>query len=208
MVLPVRTLVADPPWRFRDRLPGPGRGAAKKYSCMDLDDIKAYLDEPLELPRYGRVTVREILADDAVLFMWRVSAMKQAALDVVEAWGFPAPEQEVVWVKVTKGAARRLAGDRKAVPAEGGLRMVMGHFLRSCHETAEVSRRGRRKAAPRDKGVLDTILAPIGEHSEKPDAFYELVERVADGPYLELFARRRRYGWVQHGLELEGEATG
>ena len=36
-------------------------------------------------------------------------------------------------------------------------------------------------------------------HSQKPDQFYALIERLYDGPYLELFARRARAGWTSFG---------
>ena len=36
-------------------------------------------------------------------------------------------------------------------------------------------------------------------HSQKPDEFYEIIERLYDGPYLELFARRPRAGWTSFG---------
>lgn len=32
-------------------------------------------------------------------------------------------------------------------------------------------------------------------HSKKPDFFYELIESVSPGNYLELFARNERKGW-------------
>lgn len=40
---------------------------------------------------------------------------------------------------------------------------------------------------------------PRGEHSQKPDAFLDLVERHPPGPYVELFARRARFGWDYAG---------
>lgn len=36
---------------------------------------------------------------------------------------------------------------------------------------------------------------PRGEHSAKPEAFLDYVEQVSPGPYVELFARRARFGW-------------
>lgn len=33
---PYKLLIADPPWPFDDRLPGPGRGAEKHYSTLSL----------------------------------------------------------------------------------------------------------------------------------------------------------------------------
>ncbi len=40
-------------------------------------------------------------------------------------------------------------------------------------------------------------------HSEKPDAAYDLIERVSHSPRLELFARRRRDGWEVSGDEID-----
>jgi N6-adenosine-specific RNA methylase IME4 len=41
-----------------------------------------------------------------------------------------------------------------------------------------------------------------GKHSVKPDAFQEMIETVSPGPYLELFARRKRDGWEAWGNEV------
>lgn len=43
-----------------------------------------------------------------------------------------------------------------------------------------------------------------GRHSQKPEAFQDLVESVSPGPYLELFARRRRLGWDAAGFDVDG----
>lgn len=48
---------------------------------------------------------------------------------------------------------------------------------------------------------------PRGKHSEKPEAFLDLVEQVSPGPYLELFARRNRLGWDTYGDECLPTAT-
>ncbi len=42
---------------------------------------------------------------------------------------------------------------------------------------------------------------PRGRHSQKPEAFQDLVETVSPGPYLEMFARRQRLGWDTWGNE-------
>ena len=44
------------------------------------------------------------------------------------------------------------------------------------------------------------------EHSRKPDQMHEDLERLFDGPYLELFARRTRPGWDVWGDEV-GDAA-
>lgn len=135
------------------------------------------------------------LADDAVLFMWRVAAMQQDALDVVRMWGFR-PVTEFVWLKKT-ATGRRWFG--------------MGHTLRAEHEVCIVAVKGRpRVKNHRTRTTLVTdvdaagMSAPVGRHSAKPEGFYDIVEGLYEGPYCELFARRQRPGWTCCGLESGG----
>jgi N6-adenosine-specific RNA methylase IME4 len=46
------------------------------------------------------------------------------------------------------------------------------------------------------------IQAKIGEHSEKPEAFAEMIEEMFPNvPAVELFARGQRLGWDAWGTE-------
>jgi N6-adenosine-specific RNA methylase IME4 len=165
-----RVLVADPPWKFGDSLPGAGRGAVKHYACMSVEQICSFDLPPLE--------------NDAFLFLWRVASMPEEALRVVRAWGF-VPKSEIVWRKLT---------------VNGKVHFGMGRTVRAAHETCIVATRGRPQ--PKARNVRSIFDAPVGRHSAKPDAFYDLVEELADGPYAELFARRHRAGWRCFGNEL------
>ena len=54
--------------------------------------------------------------------------------------------------------------------------------------------------------VPTAFLAPVGEHSEKPEEFFAIADRLGDalgGNRLELFARNRREGWESWGSEFE-----
>jgi N6-adenosine-specific RNA methylase IME4 len=124
------------------------------------------------------------IADDAHLFMWRVSAMQQEALDLVKAWGFTV-KSEIVWKKLTSTGKRHFG---------------MGRQVRLEHEVALICTRGRPKVQSRS--VRSVFEAPVGRHSAKPEAFYDLVEQLCAGPYVELFARRQRPGWSCFGNEL------
>ena len=44
-----------------------------------------------------------------------------------------------------------------------------------------------------------------GQHSAKPDEFYRLVEQMSPEPRLDIFARKRRYGWDCYGDEVPNE---
>ena len=176
---PVHVIVADPPWKFGDSLPGKTRGAAKQYSVLPLKEIETFLAE--------RPAIR--IADDALLFLWRVSAMVPEAYAVARAWGFE-PKAEIVWRKLERS---------------GVVHFGMGRTVRNSHESCLIARRG--KAIVRDHSVRSIFDAPIGAHSEKPEAFFRMVERLAPGPYLELFARRARPGWTCLGDELGAAAA-
>ncbi len=173
-VSPARVLAADPPWKFGDQLPGPGRGADKHYPTMTIDEIKAF-----PLPR---------MQADSLLFLWRVSAMVEEAYEVVRAWGFE-PKSEIVWLKQTD-----------PVDARSRRHFGMGHTVRLEHESCIIATRGSPKI--QDHSIRSTFMAPIGRHSAKPDLFYEIVQRLSFGPHVELFARTPRPGWRQYGHDM------
>jgi N6-adenosine-specific RNA methylase IME4 len=50
--------------------------------------------------------------------------------------------------------------------------------------------------------VRNLIVAPVREHSRKPDEIYQHIEQLWNGPYVELFARHRREGWQSWGDQL------
>ncbi len=174
---PFRVLCADPPWPFKDRLPGANRGAAKNYQLLSIEDLVRFPLPPM--------------ADDSVFFLWRVASMQQEALDVARYWGFKT-KAEVVWLKKTEHGQRWFG---------------MGRTVRAEHETCLIATRGRptpTSNAVRSTFVTDFagLSAKAGRHSEKPDEFYRIVETLYGGPYCELFARKRRAGWTCMGNEL------
>lgn len=191
---PARVVVADPPWLFSDGLPGRARGAAKNYRCLALGALTTFPLPPI--------------APDAFLFLWYVTSMTDEARAVCRAWGFEPTGGELVWVKTTGGG--KLVVDpldtRRPPPtALGGhatkLHFGMGRTVRNADERCLIARRGSIAVASRS--VRSVFFAPRGRHSEKPERFYALVEQLAGGgPYVELFARKRRAGWRAFGDEL------
>jgi N6-adenosine-specific RNA methylase IME4/ParB-like chromosome segregation protein Spo0J len=160
---PFELIYADPPWQ-----PGNPDGPyapESHYPTMPLEEIKA-----LQVPA----------AEDAVLFLWTVSALLPQALAVIESWGFDY-KTNLVWTKKWIGP---------------------GVWLRNRHELLLLARRGVYPP-PEPEDRVDSVLeAPRGRHSEKPERLYELLERMyPHASKLELFARRRRPGWAAWGNE-------
>ena len=50
--------------------------------------------------------------------------------------------------------------------------------------------------------VHQVVMAPVGEHSEKPEEVRRLIERLFPGPYLELYGRKPAPGWTVWGNEI------
>jgi N6-adenosine-specific RNA methylase IME4 len=169
-------LVADPPWKFGDALPGPMRGADKHYPTLTVADLMRF-----PLP---------ILADDAHLFLWRVASMQQEALDIGKAWGF-ALKSEIVWAKRTMRGKRWFG---------------MGRRVRMEHETCLIFTRGRPAVLDHSIRSVFEAVVPDNRHSAKPDEFFAIVERLCGKArprtHVELFARRVRRGWSTFGNEL------
>ena len=88
----------------------------------------------------------------------------------------------------------------KLNPDGEGLHWGGGYGTRANPEPCLLAKRG--KPLRLDGGVHSVIMAPVGEHSEKPDEAYVRIERLYGGPRLELFARKPREGWMTWGDEL------
>ena len=178
-------ILADPPWRFANWSDkGEDRNASAHYSCMTLEDLKA-------LP------VDFAAADDSVLFLWATDPLLPAALELIRAWGFTYKTVAFTWAKENTKS--------------GGWFTGLGYWTRANPEMCLLATRGAPKPKARD--VRQLIVAPRREHSRKPDQQYERIERLVDGPYLELFARQHRTGWDALGDETgkfsqhEGEVS-
>lgn len=174
-----RVVLADPPWRFElHSAKGEAKSAQAQYPCMG----------PAELAGFARELGLDFLcAPDSVLVMWATFPMLPDAIDLIGQWGFR---------YVTGGCWGKTT-------STGKIAFGTGYVLRSAAEPFLIAARGSARVAVHDERNL--ILAEALEHSRKPDAVYPKIERLwPGGPYLELFARRRRAGWDAYGNELGG----
>lgn len=128
--------------------------------------------------------VQDIAHNDAVLFLWTTNQHMRDAFDVVVAWGFV---QKAIgtWVKPKIG---------------------LGHYLRNQTEHFLLCVRGNPTITLTYQS--NVIMAPVREHSRKPDEFYALVESLCPGSKVELFAREPREGWARWGAETEKFTAG
>lgn len=173
-------ILADPAWSFLTYSGEsvPQRAEKQHYEVMSLEDLKA-------------MPVADLAAKDCVLIMWVIGSHLDQAIELGRHWGFTYKTDLFTWVKVGKN-------DPKVRP------ISLGKWSRKQTEQALIFSRGKPKRL--DAGVRQlfetdehVIFAPKREHSRKPDEQYDRIERLTAGPYIELFARHHRPGWMAWG---------
>jgi N6-adenosine-specific RNA methylase IME4 len=171
-------IYADPPWNFKNfSEKGTGRNAVAHYNCVDFAQLAA-------------IKPQRWAAKDCVLFLWATDPLLPKALELIEAWGFTYKTVGFYWAKTNKRA------DLNAMsPAD--FFTGLGYWTRANVEQCLLATRGSPPRMAKD--VKRLVIEPRREHSRKPDQIYSRIERLARGPYLELFARQSRRGWDRWG---------
>jgi N6-adenosine-specific RNA methylase IME4 len=169
-------MMIDPPWRFMTRsAKGEGRSASNHYRTYGIENI-------LPLP------VGELAAENCLIGLWIMDWDEnyRMALALLEAWGFQHKTTLFTWVKLN--------------PSGEGYHMGQGYWTRANPETCLLATRGKPKRLNAD--VRQLIVSPLQEHSQKPDDAYTGMERLVEGPYLELYGRQARQNWTVWGDEI------
>ena len=185
-----RTIVIDPPWRY---LVGE-RTEREAYQRADGSPSRR-VGSPVADGQYPTMTHAEIAAlpigdyadDQAHLYLWVTNPRLffdkagngPTPAEMMRGWGFDYTTM-LTWQKLGPPG--------------------LGWYFRGNTEHVLFGVKGKLGIASNLR-ESNHFAAAKGRHSAKPDRFYELVERVSPGPYLELFARRRRYGWDVWGNE-------
>ena len=184
-----KCILADPPWDYGDRKKYGkefdykkrqykktifGGGADDNYNLMSTEDI-------CSLP------VKEITDENSVLFLWSTFPKLVESFKVIESWGFSYKTLGFNWVKLNKDKTPFLG---------------VGYYTRSNSEVCLFATKGTNK--PKTHSISSILFTHrFRQHSRKPDIVYLLIERLFDGPYLELFSRRQKEGWDVWGNQIE-----
>ena len=169
-----RTIVADPPWQYRDGLvfksyrPKPA-GASVNYKTMSLAEIKKL-----------SFFIEEISEKNCVLFLWATIPLLPEAIEVMFSWGFKY-KTAIVWRKI--------------------MSLGLGSWFRGQVEICLVGIKGKVKAFHCQKANF--IESKVRKHSQKPEEFFELIKEIAPRPAIELFAREKRENYDSWGDEIK-----
>jgi N6-adenosine-specific RNA methylase IME4 len=127
--------------------------------------------------------VGRLAAENAHLWLWVTNADWREQITVIEAWGF-SYRSCLTWIKPY---------------------FRLGGYLRNQTEHLLLGVKGKAPIQFRSQGSW--FYAPSQEHSHKPEEQYAIIERCSRGPYLELFARRKRLGWDVWGNEVTSDVA-
>ena len=177
---PYSTIVADPPWRYKSD--GRMVTSANKPSTNPSPNARYSTSTSIEL---ASLPVAGLAATNAHLYCWTTNPILPEAFALVEAWGFQ---------YVTLLTWRKLGT------------LGMGYYFRGDTEHVLFAVKGKLPIPPADR-KRNWFEARKTGHSIKPPSFFDLVESVSPGPYVELFARQPRLGWDAWGHGYESQAS-
>lgn len=141
---------------------------------------KKHLAYPtMPISRICTLPVYNFADDDCTLFLWTTNALIPEALGVLVHWKFHY-KMLFTWCK------------------NNG----MGGHPRNATEHMLIATRGEPFSDRHAPATLNWLAHPRLRHSEKPEAFREIIERVSPGPRIELFARKETAGWDVWGNEV------
>lgn len=173
------TVVVDPPWAYADGFNGFGDRRELPYPSMTVTEI-------------ATLPIARLVQREGYIFLWTTNRYLPDAADLVRGWGF-SYRQTLTW---DKGVGSGGLGGMFATTSEF---VVVAQNIRP----GTNAHGSRTKRLRHEESVLRFPRQP--RHSQKPEAFYDLVEQVAPGPYLDMFARRQRLGWDVWGNEVDSD---
>ena len=166
-----KVIVVDPPWHVK-KLTHKARP-----NQVNMDYKTMTLEEIKALP------ISFLADENSWLFLWTTQRYLYLAPDIVKQWGF-----NILLTMVWEKTYGRSAG----MPLFG---------FRWNAEFILVGYKNKPPLWPKRKLIPAVFNAPNIKHSQKPDVFYEMIEKLGE-PRVDIFARKQREGWDVWGDEV------
>lgn len=174
---PYDVIITDPPWLYYGSTHNMG-DAAKEYDLMPDKDILNFVYP---------------LAPSGVLFMWATCPRLDFAVDYIRHLGLHYRGVAFVWVKTRQDGA--------PIGAQGVRPSIVKPLTELVLAASPVAK-GRPRPLS-SESVVQTVFAPRGKHSEKPETVQDRIEQMyPTDRKAEYFARRHRIGWDCYGNEI------
>ena len=176
-----------------------GRDVTARSSLISRGITKVFPWLAGPSPPYATMTYEEILAfdvgqwaeDGCHLYLWTTNNFMTRSMELMAKW------------KAKWGFAYKtiLTWDKKTKTDTGKTKMGMGSYFRNCTEHMLFAVRGELKTI--SDSIPTLFEAPVGEHSEKPEAAYNIIRTASYPPYGEVFQRKARPDFTNVFSEMQ-----
>ena len=168
-----KIIYADPPWQYSNTFTR--ANAESNYPTMNINNICN-----LEIEGF---LIKEIIEENAILFLWTTGPFLQESFKIIEAWGFKYKTLGFGWTKLNQ---------------DKSLFMGLGNYTRSNFEICLIGTKGNLKIE--DHNVKNVIISKRLLHSEKPQIIRDLIDKMfPTGNRIELFARKKAISYKLFG---------
>ena len=141
--------------------------ASPGYATMSHEQLLAMADQ-----------VKAWSEENSHLYLWTTNNFMTRAAELVASYGFQ-HRAVLTWRKMTKSGKEWFG---------------LGSYFRNSTEHVLFATKGKLRTRRDDiRSIFEGI---VGEHSEKPEAFYEIVRKASYGPYGEIFQREPRPDFI------------
>ena len=176
---PYDVILMDPPWNYTSD-PKRWASAAKHYTLVPTHTL-------------ALLPIPSLLNTPGIVFCWTTSLFLRDALQLCDNWGLHYRGIQFVWVKTSKVTGEPI-----------GARGIKPSIVKPLTEVvlAFSNRKSGRPLPLSNESIRQTVLAPVREHSRKPDAVhYRLELMYPTARKLEMFSREPKPEWVTWGNE-------
>jgi N6-adenosine-specific RNA methylase IME4/ParB-like chromosome segregation protein Spo0J len=165
-----RIIYADPCWSYNDK-----RATTEEYTGAIIHYETMSIQEICNLP------VKDIIENNAILFLWTTSPILEESFVVINKWGFRY-KASFIWDKIKHN---------------------VGHYNSVRHEFLLIATKG--SCTPDNKKLFDSVQSiEKTVHSKKPLEFIDIIDTLYEyGNRLEMFARyNSKANWFYWGNEV------
>lgn len=181
-------IYADPPWDYggkmqfdKSSLKDENKGW-KRDIFISAANFKYPTVKTKDLMKFP---IKDICADNCLLFMWSTSPHLEQAIRLGEAWGFEYKTIGFVWDKMNHNP---------------------GQYTLSNCEVCLIFKKGKIPTPRGARNVQQLVRVPRTQHSVKPKEVREGIEKMfPTQKKIELFARQKPKGWAVWGLDIREE---
>jgi len=177
-------IYADPPWHYNGKMQFDRSSTDKENIDLSKNifiSSAAFKYPTLKLEELKKLQVKQIAADDSLLFLWATNPHLDQAIELGRSWGFEYRTVIFVWDKMVHNP---------------------GKYNLSYCELCLLFKRGRIPTPRGARNIKQLVSIRRGEHSEKPEQIATNIGLMfPHHKRIELFARNTRADWSVWGLE-------